>query len=168
MVRQARPVLVLLPLLGLLAVGCDDLSGPEDAVRAICDHGFAVSKPLPNVTVFVPQAGGTEHNVRDEQVLAIIPAIKRLHQFNALDLTGSGVTDRSLQALAQLPKLEKLAVTDTRVSEAGLEALRNLPHLRSITIAQGQFSSAQLAAIQAALPGVTITAVRPWRGDRFQ
>jgi hypothetical protein len=73
-----RPFLFsIVALFGILFLG--GLLGirilfPENrAVAVIEQNGAAVSKPIPTVTVFVPQSGGGEKSFGDQQLAAIAP-----------------------------------------------------------------------------------------------
>ena len=127
----------------------------EFAIRIIEQNGAAVSKPIPDVTVFVPHSGGGEKAFADQQFLAISPVLKDIRYFDALQLNGSSVTDASIGQLKKLVPLRSLDVSYTGISANGLLQLRSLPSLRCITTGAAQLSCDDLNRLKAAMPGVT-------------
>ncbi|MDB5325760.1 MAG: hypothetical protein JWM57_1329 [Phycisphaerales bacterium] len=128
-----------------------------NAVRVIEQNGAAISKPIPNVTVFVPQTNtGREKQFGDEQLRYIAPAIKCLSKFNELNLSGSSVTDAGIRHLKAVEELEQLDVCETAVTVDGLLQLQQLPKLRVIAISRAQYSDEALAKLKRAFPKATI------------
>jgi hypothetical protein len=73
-----------------------------------------------------------------------------------LDLTGTRVTDSGLEHLKALPKLEGLILDNTAITDAGLEQLKCLPRLVDLLIGETQVTDAGVAALQSALPCLSI------------
>jgi hypothetical protein len=131
--------------------------GGGEAGATIEQHGAAISKPIPKVTVFVPRTSiDREKQFGDEQLRAIVPAMKDLDKFNALNLSGSSVTDEGIRDLSTLTELEVLDVCETAVTADGLMQLQHLPKLTFITVSDGKYSDEALAKLKRAFPRVTI------------
>jgi hypothetical protein len=144
-----------------VAVAVGGCGRQADAVRVIEQNGAAISKPIPKVTVAVPRTDiGREKNFGDEQLRAILPAVKELDKFNALSLAGSSVTDVGIGHLKTLTELERLDVYETAVTVDGLLGLQHLPKLKFIAISRGQYSEEALAKLKRAFPKATILEVR--------
>lgn len=130
----------------------------SNAVQIIERNGAAISKPIPDVTVFVPETpGGGEKSFGDPQVMAILPAVGDLSDFAGFSFRGSSVSDASMGLLKTLTRLRRLDVSYTNVTVAGLLQLQGLPKLRSIVLAPGQLSPAELLRARQALPQVEFT-----------
>ena len=150
-------VLVCAGTVGLIVIGVRHARDESKALRTIADNGAAASKPMPTaVTVFIPETGGAEKMFGDEQLLAILPALPHVDDFDALDLHGSSVTDAGIGQLRKLTQLEALDVSDTPVTIKGLLALQGLPRLRQISIAPDQLSHQDLQRLNAAFPNVIL------------
>lgn len=122
----------------------------SSAVTTMEKNGAAVSKPMPNVTVLVPETGGGEKKFGDQQLLAILPALPHVDRFDSLDLHGSSVTDAGIARLTKLAQLSSLDVSYTPVTVNGLLALQGMPSLQRIIIAPDQFSTQDLERLNAA------------------
>jgi hypothetical protein len=127
------------------------------ALRTIADNGAAAMKS-PMGRVFV--ADGKRFG--DRQLLAILPALPQVDNFNSLDLHGSSVTDAAVAQLKTLEELRSLDVSDTPVTVNGLLALQRLPKLGSITVSPGQLSESDMQRLNAAFPRV----IKSFRGDQ--
>jgi len=101
-------LLVCAAAVGLIVIGVRHALDPSAALRTIADNGAAASKPMPTVTVFVPETGGGEKKFGDQQLLAILPALPHVDYFDTLDLHGSSVTDSGVGQLQGLTQLETL------------------------------------------------------------
>lgn len=147
---------LLTSLILMMLMGCNAERQFDSAVADINREGFAASKPLPDVRVFVPRTGRDEKSIDDDRVAAVVPALNRLPGLGEVDLTRSGITDRSLAALAKVPRLRRINITDTQVTEVGLEHLKSLPNLESLHLREGQLDEGELRHLHDVLPHVTI------------
>jgi hypothetical protein len=161
-----RPqLLYIFPFLltfAVLTVSCSErgMFGGGEAGATIEQHGAAISKPIPNVTVFVPRTStDREKQFGDEQLRAIVPAMKELDKFSALNVSGSSVTDAGIGHLTTLTELERLDVYETAVTVDGLMQLQHLPKLTFIAISRGKYSDKALAKLKGAFPKATILEV---------
>lgn len=155
--RRAHVLLLLTVTVLLAACSNRGLFGGGKAGATIERHGAAITKPIPNVAVFVPRrsADGRE-KFGDEQLRAIVPAMKDLNRFNELDLGYSSITDAGIHHLRTLSELEELHVHETAVTVNGLTELRHLPKLRLIVISRGQYADDDLATLKREFPKATI------------
>ena len=158
--RNVAIRLVLLLLLGALFTGAlvvvRQWRAHDNAVRVIAEHGAAVSKPLPTVTVLVLETGGSEKWFGDQQLLAIIPVLGDVHKFAGLSLPGTSVSDESITQLKAISELQRLDISDTNVTADGLVRLQGMPNLRTIIFEQAQFRPHDLDRLRAALPSVNL------------
>jgi hypothetical protein len=146
----------------VLAVSCSErgMFGGGEAGATIEKHGAAISKPIPKITVFMPRTSNDrEKQFGDEQLRAIVPAMKELDKFNPLNVSGSSVTDAGIRHLKTLTELERLDVYETAVTVNGLMELQHLPKLSFIAISRGQYSDEAVAALKRAFPKATILEV---------
>jgi hypothetical protein len=142
--------------IAVVAVGVHGCAAEANAVRVIEQNGAAVSKPIPTVTVFVPQSGGGEKSFGDQQLAAIVPVLKDVDKFTGLQLDGSSISDASMSRLTSLTQLESLDVSRTAVTAKGLLELRSLPKLKVIRTGATQLSADDRKTLAAAMPGVVI------------
>jgi serine/threonine protein kinase len=63
-----------------------------------------------------------------------VAQLKRKTRLIALDLTGSGITDKSLDTILAMKQLEALVIGRTRIGAEGMMRLKELPNLRSLTL----------------------------------
>ena len=82
--------------------------------------------------------------------LASCRALRRLH------LAQTGINDAGLQHLRGLQELRFLNLFGTKVTDAGLTQLHNLRQLEKVFLWQTAVTSEGVAALQAALPKLTI------------
>lgn len=126
------------------------------AIAVIEQNGAAISKPAPDVIVFVPQSGGGERQFGDRQLGTILPVLGDLSRFRGLQLDGSSITDASMTRLKDLPQLEFLDVSRTAVTVAGLLELRSLPNLKILRTDPTQLSAEDRNRLMLAMPRVKL------------
>ena len=73
--------------------------------------------------------------------------LARLPCLEQLDLSGTAITDASLDVLRHLPRLEKLSLAGTRVTDAGVRHLADCHELREINLMWTQTGDAALRAL---------------------
>ncbi|WP_428940606.1 hypothetical protein [Fontivita pretiosa] len=135
----------------LCVVGCANKS----AMRELSNHGLALNKS--RNTAFVVQTNDhQERSFDDENLIAALPALRRLPQVKRLQLTGTSITDASIARLGSLDYLQEIEVIDTAVTREGLLALKDMPELHFLLVDGDRLTEADLAAIQQALPSVDI------------
>lgn len=79
--------------------------------------------------------------VRDLVAIGNCPDLQQLKQ---LDLSGRGISDRGLEAIARLTNLEVLDLNVPSVTDAGIAHLRALSNLKGLTIDRSQLTDAGL------------------------
>jgi hypothetical protein len=143
--------------------GCAvSLMGDSRAESEIAQQGAAVSKPIPDVRVFVARTSDhREKRFGDAQLLAILPTLGRLHRFNELDVSRTSVTNASVSQLKGLQSLEVLNVAGTPVTVVGLLPLMHLRKLRLVIVAPGQLSESDLVLVRPAFPNVRVWVTDP-------
>ena len=82
--------------------------------------------------------------ITDEQLALLKKARKQIVR---LDLSRSGITNKQLQVVGQLPNLIHLFVQNTGISDEGLEHLKNLEILQYLNLYNTSVSDAGLATI---------------------
>ncbi len=85
-----------------------------------------------------------------------VARLGRAAQLKQLDLSGTQITDTALKTVGKLSALESLWLSGTRVSDEGLRHLTNLQRLRLLDLSDTQCTPAGRAALQAALPELTL------------
>lgn len=71
--------------------------------------------------------------IPEEKRVAFPEIFAILRQLTGLNLLGSAVTDKGLQALNSLPKLESLAISPL-ITDDGLAVLKEFPRLEAVTV----------------------------------
>ena len=141
----ARFIIFVSLIIGI--AGCQ-LSGDATVVSEINNLGAAVTKPLPDVAVFVAQAGGRERLFSDDQLMSLIPLLNRLEKFERLDLTGTSVTDASVIRLKDVHDLRGVNLSKTKVSVRGIGSLTSGSSLRVVWIAEHQFATDDIETLR--------------------
>lgn len=70
-----------------------------------------------------------------------------LIHLEAVDLTGSQITDAALVHLARLPELQELNIANTRVTDAGFTSIGRMPRLNTLVICNTAITDRGLAAL---------------------
>ena len=154
-----RPYVRAILAVAIISTGAAALHGcaaQANAVRVIEQHGAAVSKPIPTVTVFVPRSAGGEKSFGDQQLAAIVPVLNDVDRFTGLQLDGTSITDASMARLTTVTQLETLDVSGTAVTAKGLLELRSLPKLKRIRTGATQLSADDRTRLAATMPRVEI------------
>ena len=132
------------------------------AVEIVIQNGAAISKPLPDVHVFVPRTSmGHESRFGDDNLAVIAPHLSHIRKFAGLRLDGTSVTDAGLARLVEVPELKRLQVCDTSVTAKGLTQLKSLPRLQEVVVSWHQLSDSDIDRLRHKMPGVKV-----WRAGR--
>jgi internalin A len=99
--------------------------------------------------LLAPFAGLKELNVSYTKVTdAGVREIAARHgQLEAIDLTGTRITDVALKELRKVPHLRKLSLWTTDIADSGLSELRELTNLESLALGQSPLTDAAIKEI---------------------
>src|SRR5262249_9180016 len=70
--------------------------------------------------------------------------LKDLQTLQGLYLSGSKITDKGLETLAQMPQLASLGIRVTQITDAGLAHLAKLPNLHTLDVHSTQITDTGL------------------------
>ena len=151
-----RPAMLvsLMLMVATTGVGCA-APGVRDAIQVVERHGGSVSDDLP-WPLSVDFSPDRPHQITDAEFEEVSVALRAFPTMTTLELSGQGITDKSIPGIERSKSLETLILDDTRLTAGGLLQLKKMQHLRRISIHGGQLSQDDVARVRSGMPGVTV------------